>query len=180
MKFRSLFVVASGMLLLLEACSGSSAPAAEEGTIEAIPEALGHTAGMSKSATALKKTGIAGIFADQGSYTFLAPNDGAFGKLDSADNIFDSDDGPPALAALLRMHIMPGYLSPADISAAIEAAPDGRVTMRAMDGSELVFTALGEMLVVTGPDGVSANLTGEPVSGDSSIAIPVDAILGMP
>lgn len=179
MKFRSLFLVTSALLILLEACSGSTAPTAE-GTIESIPEALDDAAGMSKAAMALKKTGIADIFAGQGSYTFLAPIDSAFGKLGSSDNLFESDEGLPALAALLRLHIVPGYLSPADISAAIKAAPDGKVTMRAMDGSELVFTASGDELVVTGQDGVGANLTGEPISSNLSIAIPVDAVLKVP
>lgn len=171
-----MLVVASPVLLLLNACSDATVPVVE-GTLEAIPEALDSTANMSKAASALSKTGVAAIFADQGSYTFFAPSDAAFDKLDSSTNLFDSDDGLPALAALLRLHIVPGYLSPADISAAIEAAPDGKATMRAMDGSDLIFTASEENLIVTGPDGFSANLSGQPISNELSIAIPVDTVL---
>lgn len=181
MKIRSLVALLAAVLLPLASCSKGTPSPSSEAASGTLPAALADTGDMSKIAKALTDTGIAGIFQDKGgSYTLLAPTDAAFAKFKDADKLFSGDEGRAALAELLRQQILPGYLQPDDISAAIKTAKDGKVTMTTMDGSDLQFSMDNGTILVTSPDGVTAHVTGKPVKGEKSLAIPVDAVLKKP
>lgn len=173
-------------ILALSGCSKEPAPSTEAtGSTEAaavpteqsVPDLLDNADGMQVTAEALKETGIAGIFKSKGSYTLLAPEDAAFEQLgDTAKELTQTSDHA-ALAALLKDHLIPGYLTPQDISAAIDASKDGQVSMAAVSGKELTFAKSGDTVTVSAPDGSEAKIDGAPLSGGSSVAIPVNAIL---
>jgi uncharacterized surface protein with fasciclin (FAS1) repeats len=179
MQFRVLTVSLASALIALSACSGGSESPADQ-TVESIPEALASTDSMSQTARALELTGLDGIFAGEASYTLLAPTNSAFARVEGSQQLFEEEEALPALAALLRQHMLPGYVTPDDLAAAIAASPDGKVVMLTMDGSEVTFSTSSGQLQVAGPDGAIANLSGEPVASQASIAIPVDAILITP
>jgi len=170
----------------LGACSGSKTPdasattaSAEQAVVETrpLPEVLDNADNMQTIAEALKTTGIASAFAGQASYTLLAPTDDAFAAAgDKAKQILDSDDHAP-LAALIRAHMLPGYVTVSDIDNAIDASKDGSVTMPTVSGDQLTFTKAAGQITITTADGTKAHISGDAVSGATSTAIPVDGLL---
>ncbi|KPH64486.1 fasciclin domain-containing protein [Novosphingobium sp. ST904] len=173
--------------LSLAACSGkdgageqAGATSAADGAMPAsasLPDALDNTDGLQTVAEALKETGIEGVFREKASYTLIAPEDDAFAKLgDPAKQLTEADDHA-ALAALIKDHMLTGYMTPQDISAAIKASKDGKIEIPTLGGGTLTFTQAGPTVTVTAEDGTQASFDGDPVAGGSSIAIPVNGVL---
>ena len=181
-------IILAGSALALAACSGKSPTSdASSGAAEpvamitpgdqSLPSALDDADGMQTVAEALKTTGLDGVFGGKASYTLLAPSDDAFSALgDTGKTLLDADDRA-ALAALLKAHILPGYITRQDISTAIDASGDGEVKMTDMAGTELTFTKAADVITVTAPDGAKATLSGDAVAGKQSIALPLDGVL---
>ena len=181
-------VLLAAATLALSACSGSAAPdpdasstAAQDEAVAAgtrpLPAVLDDADGLQTVAEALKVTGIAGAFEGEASYTLLAPTDDAFAAAgERASQLLGADDHAP-LAAFLRAHMLPGYVTLDDINAAISAAKDGEATMETVSGDALTFTRSGDAITVAAADGTHAQIAGTAVSGGASIAIPIDGLL---
>ncbi len=138
---------------------------------------LADADGLQTVAQALKDTGLAEVLDGKGSYTLLAPEDATFQGLgDSGKTLIDGSDNA-AMAALLKEHLVPGYVTPQDIAAAIAASKDGTVTMPSLSGDELTFAKSGDAITVTSPDGETATLDGAAMAGGESVAIPVTGLL---
>lgn len=174
------FALAAALLAApLAGCgaAGEKSEAAGEASDTALGKALDGADGMKTVSGALDDTGLAGIFEGAGSYTLIAPTDAAFEKLGEAGKALTAPEQRAALAALLKEHIVPGYLSPADIEAAVEAANGEPVKMRTMGAGELAFSKREGGIVVTAADGATASFQGPGVKGRNAIAIPVDGVL---
>ena len=173
--------VAATLALALGACSKpSDAPAGtatEEASSTGLAGALNDAGGLATIGTALTSTGLGAIFDGKGSYTVIAPNDAAFAKLGDAGKGLLEPDQRPALAAVLRDHIVPGELTAADIGKAIDAAVDHAVKMRTMGAGDLTFRKSGTGIQVTASDGATAMLSGPEVKAKGSVAIPADGVL---
>lgn len=172
--------------LALGACSKVTEPddkatgpaAAVKPEAESLPDMLDDADGLQVVAEALKETGIAGIFKGKGSYTLLASEDAAFEQLGETGKELTGGTDNAALAALMRDHLIPGYMTPQDISAAIDASKDRKVSMATLGGSKLTFAKSDDgTITITAPDGSQANIDGEALAGGSSVAIPVNAVL---
>jgi uncharacterized surface protein with fasciclin (FAS1) repeats len=164
--------------LALPGCSRDDAP--EQGTEvsgETLAVLLMEADGLSTVSEALGDTGLAQVFDGAASYTLLAPRDDAFDALGEAGEDLRSADQRAAMAAILRDHVVPGYLTPDDIRNAIEQADDGSVEMRTMGDHVLTFTGEGDEVTVTHEDGASARFAGEAVRAANGVAIPLDGVL---
>ena len=117
------------------------------------------------------------MFDGSAPYTLLAPDDDAFGALGEAGKTLQSPENGAALAEILRDHILPGYLTVADIEAALKRAGGKPVTMKTMGGKSVSFVREGEALVVSTPDGARAKVDGAAVSATNGVVIPLDAVL---
>jgi uncharacterized surface protein with fasciclin (FAS1) repeats len=78
--------------------------------------------------------------------------------------------------AVLRDHIVPGYLTPDDIGTAIDAQ-GGRVKVQTMGDHKLTFTREGKGYRVAAEDGSSAMIAGNATTASNGVAIPVDGVL---
>lgn len=179
--------------LALAACSGSNTPSDAASSAAAIddggatatltpesgtlPEAMDNADGMQTMAEALKQTGIAGVFADRGSYTLLVPDDDAFDALGEKAKAVTEADDHAALAALVKDHLLTGYMTPADISAGIDAAKDGALKLKTLGGGTLTFTKSGDTVNVAAEDGSKASFETGTVAAGSSVAIPLNGVL---
>src|SRR5690606_2675136 len=94
---------------------------------------------LSVVAAALGDSGLAQVFDGAGSYTIFAPNDAAFDALGETGAALREPGQRAAMAAVLRDHIVPGYLTPTDIEAAIEAQ-GGSVKVETMGDHSLTFS----------------------------------------
>jgi uncharacterized surface protein with fasciclin (FAS1) repeats len=109
---------------------------------------------------ALGDAGLAAVFDSAAAYTIFTPRDAAFDALGEPGKELREPEQRPALIAILRDHIVPGYLTPEDISNAIDVADDKKVRMRTMGGHTLTFTSEGDEITVTNEDGSSAKFAG--------------------
>lgn len=163
------------------ALQGCSKDAADEETAEVSSETLAalieEADDLSTVSGVIGEAGLAQVFDGAASYTLLAPQDAAFDALGEAGDELRSPEERPAMVAILRDHIVPGYLTPADIAKAVEAADDGSVEMRTMGGHVVTFTGEGEAIAVTAEDGASARFAGEALRGSNGVAIPLDGVL---
>ena len=172
--------LAAAMLLCsLSACSSSedTPEAAAVPSAQSVAALIADADNLSSLASALEKTGLASVFDGKASYTLLAPDDAAFASLgeNGKDMIEGSDNA--AIAALLKEHMLPGYVTLDDLAAAIDTSDDGSVTMTNLAGEALTFTREGEAIMVASPDGKQVALNKDALAGGQSIAIPVDGLL---
>jgi uncharacterized surface protein with fasciclin (FAS1) repeats len=175
---RALMALAAASLAL-HGCSTEDAVDDEtaEVSTETLASLIMEADGLSTVAGVIGEAGLAEVFDGAASYTLLAPQDSAFEALGEAGEELRSPEERPAMVAILRDHIVPGYLTPADIAKAVEAADEGAVEMRTMGGHVVTFTGDGEAVTVTAEDGATARLAGEPLRGSNGVAIPLDGVL---
>jgi uncharacterized surface protein with fasciclin (FAS1) repeats len=132
---------------------------------------------MSTLAGALKGTGLNSVFDGAAPYTLLAPEDDAFGALGETGKMLIAPENGAAMAQVLRAHVLPGYMTVADIDAAMTKAKGKPVKITTMAGGEVTFTRTGDALTVTAADGSTAKVSGKEVAASNGVAIPVDAVL---
>ena len=164
--------------LALQACSGGADDAdraeVSSGTLASLVADADELSIVSET---LGDAGLAQVFDGAAAYTLFAPQDAAFKALGEAGEALQTAEQRPAMVAILRDHIVPGYLTPADIANAIEQADDGSVEMRTMGDHTLTFTGEGEVVTVTGEDGATAQFAGDALRASNGVAIPLDAVL---
>ena len=175
----------AALLVGLSACGSGSGEAttaqaddmADDMAAGTLAAALSDAPGMTTVATALKSTGLSNVFDGGAAYTILAPDDDAFGALGAAGTDLQQPENSAAMAAILRGHILPGYLTVADVEAALKASGGKPVKMRTMGNAEISFTREGDALIVSRPDGARAKVDGKGLGASNGVIIPLDAVL---
>lgn len=177
---RPLAAFAALALLAVPACSADEtadqAAAESEPTDDTLAAAISDADGLTVVASALGNSGLAQVFDGAGSYTIFAPNDAAFEALGETGAALREPGQSAAMAAVLRDHIVPGYLTPADIESAIEAQ-GGAVKVETMGDHALTFTRADDGIRVTSEDGSNAMLTGDALKARNGVAIALDGVL---
>ena len=177
---RPLAAFAALALLAVPACSADEtadqAAAESEPTDDTRAAAISDADGLTVVASALGNSGLAQVFDGAGSYTIFAPNDAAFEALGETGAALREPGQSAAMAAVLRDHIVPGYLTPADIESAIEAQ-GGAVKVETMGDHALTFTRADDGIRVTSEDGSAAMLTGNALKARNGVAIALDGVL---
>ena len=181
---RRIALAAAGVLSLALLSGCQDAPEAQPDraatdTNQTLAAAMSEAPGLSVTTGILRDAGLIEVFDGMGSYTILAPEDDAFGRLDEATRQTLSDPESRALAtAVLRNHIVPGYLSPEDIANAIRSGNGESVEMATVGDSTITFTLDGEEVTATLPDGESAVLSAVPTLATNGVVVPVDHVMG--
>jgi uncharacterized surface protein with fasciclin (FAS1) repeats len=170
----------AGVCLLIAACGDREAGAGEttaaEPTNQTVAAVIADEDSLGALEGVVENAGLKTVLEGAGPYTFFAPSETALGG--SAEQL-SQDEMKAQSAALLRAHIVPGALTRADIAAAIERK-GGPVEMRTMADGVLTFSQDGEAIVVGGPGGAQARLTGDEVIASNGVVQPVDASLAAP
>lgn len=169
------------VLLPLAACGSNpdeqaNAPAANT-VNDTLASAISDAPGMTVVATGLKSTGLANVFDGSAPYTILAPDDDAFGSLGGVATDLQQPENGAAMAAILRDHILPGFVTVADIDAALKDSNGKGVKMKTMGKTEVTFVREGDALVVTTADGARAKIDGTAQTASNGVLIPIDAVL---
>ena len=163
--------------LLLTACSGESGKeAATAPSPKTLAALVAQTDDLSIVSATLRDAGLAQTFDGVAAYTLLAPRDAAFDSLGEAGKTLRSPEQRPAMVAILRDHIVPGYLTPADIAKAVAADDDGKVVMKTMAGHTVTFASRGGTITATGEDGATARFAGDALLAGNGVAIPIDGL----
>ena len=178
-------LAAAGAVLLLAACGSDgdgdgdgSGTEASEVSGETLAELIADQDDLSVVSGTLSDAGLAQAFDGVAAYTILTPTDETFEKLGEQGRTLRAPEQRPAMVAILRDHIVPGYLTPDDIAKAIELEEDGAVEMRTMGNHTVTFTGEGDTITVTSEDGSSAKFAaGDTLRASNGVAIPVDGLL---
>lgn len=145
-------------------------------TNRTLATAIGGAPGLTTISGALSEAGLGSVFDGPGSYTLLAPDDDAFGKLDDKGKMLSEAEHRAELVAILRGHILPGHLTPDAIKKAI-AAKKGPVTMTTLADSTVTFAAAGDTISVSGEDGTKATIDGEALIASNGVVLPIDGLV---
>jgi uncharacterized surface protein with fasciclin (FAS1) repeats len=173
---------ATAMLLGLAACSAEekaekTTAQSEDVSGKTLATVIAADGDLSTIDGALSDAGLSQVFDGAAAYTFLAPTDAAFAKLAEAGADLRTPEQRPAMVAVLRDHIVPGYLTPADIQNAIKLSDDKSVEMKTMGDHTLTFTGSGDAITVTSEDGAKAHFAGDALQAGNGVAIPIDGLL---
>ncbi|MEO6041967.1 MAG: fasciclin domain-containing protein [Croceibacterium sp.] len=174
--------LAAAALLALPGCqkaattTDAAAPTAEA-TRQTLAAALSDATGLGTVSSALKDAGLAQMFDGAAPYTILAPRDAAFDKLGPAGAELRKPEQRAAMTAIMRDHIVPGYLTPHDINDALARSAGNGVKMKTMAGHVVTFTKVGDRIMVTQEDGSTAALVDEPLLAGNGVVLPIDAVL---
>ena len=177
-----IFTALAAATLTLGACADEAEDGQTERSAEAEPsgetlaEAISGVESLTTVAEALQDVGLTQVFDGAGSYTILAPTEDAFAALGETREALTEPGQRAAIAAVLRDHIVPGYLTTADIEAAIDAQ-GGAVQVESMGEQSLRFTRDGEGIRVTSEDGSTAMIAGDALRASNGVAIPLDGVL---
>lgn len=180
------FAATAGLIAALAGCSDQQtddegrAASPSRASTATLATLIAGDAQLSASAHLLVRTGLIQIFDGAGSYTMLVPTDDAVAASGEQDGRWQAPERRPAAAAMLREHILPGYITPDDIEAAIARAPDGSVEMRALDSGTIRFRKQRGRLVAIDEAGHMAQIGDEALLGSNGVALPTDRILGDP
>lgn len=142
-------------------------------------KALDDAQGLDATARLVKEAGLDRMFDGVGSYTLFAPTDAAIAALPDADRQrLESADGRPQLIALLRQHVVPGYIGRADIDEGL-ARKDGSVRLATVGSEPLTLRKQGDAVVIG--DGADApRLTGPAIAARNGVIFPIDRVLPPP
>lgn len=173
----------AGLMLPLSACSGGTDATADKASTTAadkssktLASVIAGQGSLSQVSGALSEVGLASVFDGPGSYTVLAPEDSAFAALGDSGKTLTDADHRPELVAVLRDHILPGALTAKAIETAI-TEHKGSVEMRTLGDSMVRFSQKNGKIVVTGADGSTATVTGQPIVASNGVVLPVDRLV---
>lgn len=173
----SLALLASACLLALPACSAEEGVSDDAASAEASAQTLlgliSDNGELSSVEALLVDSGMAETFDGAAAYTVFAPTDAALAELGED---FTGEAARPALLAMLRDQIVPGYLTVEDITAAVETKA-GTVEMQTMGNTPLSFSLVDGELMVATPDGAASAAIGAQMRGANGVVIPVQSVL---
>jgi len=175
-------MAAAAALAVLAGCSNTDTASEAGGksagvSDETLAQLVADDDDLSIVSGALNEAGLGQVFEGAAAYTLLAPEDAAFDKLGEASADLRTPEQRPAMVAILRDHIVPGYLTPEDIENAIKLSDDKSVEMKTMGDHTLTFTGGGDAITVTSEDGAVAHIAGDALRGSNGVAIPLDGLL---
>lgn len=167
--------LATCSLLALGACGSETTEGVAPGEVSAqtLATVIEGDADLSIVAGILEDSGLQAVFDGNAPYTVFAPTDEAFAELDLP---LDDPDTAAARVAILREHIVPGFLTMEDITAAIDSA-GGSVEMQTMGSNTLTFSGNVDELIIASSDGRQARVVDAGLSGANGTVFPIDALL---
>jgi len=172
-----------GLMVPLAACSGGGDETSDKAsttvadkTTRTLASVVAGQNELSQVSDAMSDAGLAGVFDGPGSYTVLAPENSAFEALGEAGKTLTDAAHRPELVAVLRDHVLPGALTTKAIETAI-VENNGSVEMRTLGGSTVSFAQKDGQITVTGADGSSAMLDGQPIVASNGVVMPISGLV---
>jgi uncharacterized surface protein with fasciclin (FAS1) repeats len=162
----SAFVV----LLGLTACE----PA---GPTENIVGVASSTESVSTLVSAVQAGGLVETLQGEGPFTVFAPDNEAFANLPGG--LLDAllkPENKEVLSSILTYHVVAGNVKAADLIKAIEDG-GGSHTIKTVNGGELTASILGENVVLTDANGVTATVTATDVAASNGTIHLINAVV---
>lgn len=139
--------------------------------------AVAAAPGLASFAAALQAADFTKPLDSGAPYTLLAPTDAAIARQQPVWRGLFAPANHDRLVDVLREHVIPGYLTPGKIEAAIVRNGGKPIVLKTAGEGSVTFARDGDGLAFTSSAGVTAHLAGEPVRASNGAALPLDAVL---
>lgn len=177
---RNRFLAASAAFVLLAATSACNevddpdTTSAETG--ENIAGSLSGIDGMDTASSLINHAGLEEMLEGDAAYTLFLPTDKAFAALPEGElDWLHSDEGRPALIALLRQHMVPGTVAQEDLEAAL-ASSGGTVSLANLADTPLALRREGETIIIGG-DAAGPQVSLPPHIATNGVVYEVSALI---
>ena len=146
---------------------------ANKNIVENASQSADHTTLVS----AVKAAGLAETLSGPGPYTVFAPTNAAFEKLPAGtvDNLV-KPESKQALTGILTYHVVPGRMTAAELTKAIEAG-GGTASLKTVAGGNLTATQSGGTITLKDAKGGTAQVTQGDVMQSNGVIHVVDTVL---
>jgi uncharacterized surface protein with fasciclin (FAS1) repeats len=140
-------------------------------------DTLGGAGEHATLVNAVKAAGLEKTLSGAQPYTLFAPTEAAFQKLPAgtANGLLEPDQ-KGQLTALLTGHIVPGTVTTADLTKAVERGK-GKAQIATMAGSTLTFARQGDALVLTDAKGGQARVVAAERTASNGVIHGIDGVL---
>jgi len=146
------------------------------GTSQNVLDSLDSATGLGTFTKLAKSAGLQKTLSGVGDYTLFAPTDAALAKLpDVQRKLLESADGRPQLLAMLRQHIVTGYITQADLEKAL-AKNGGAVSLASMGGAPVRLHRRGSTILL-GPGDGGPKIASSPIAARNGVIYPVDQVI---
>ncbi|HEX6376394.1 MAG TPA: fasciclin domain-containing protein [Allosphingosinicella sp.] len=157
--------------------SGPGAAAKGEPAKTNILQTLSESADHKTLANAVQAAGLTETLSGAQPYTLFAPDEAAFRKLPAGTaNGLLAPDAKGQLVALLTGHIVPGVVTAADLSRAIDRG-NGKAELATVGGSNLTFSRSGDAIVITDAAGGQARVARADLLQSNGVVHSIDGVL---
>lgn len=137
---------------------------------------LGGSGDLSTVTRLIGAAGLQKALAGKASYTIFAPTDSAFANIPGDQRaLLGSAQGRPQLIALLRQHIAPGYIMPADIDRGL-ARKGGGNQLATVGAAPISLRKEGGNLLL-GNGAYAPRVIGDPVLATNGVVYRIDRLL---
>lgn len=149
------------------------------GTKQDVLQALSGASDLSTMTALVKSAGLEKALGGVGNYTLFAPTDAAFARLPEGQRkLLESTDGRPQLLALLRQHIVTGYVAQADLEKGF-ARSDGAASLATMGGAPIRLHQRDNKILL-GPGDAGPRIAAAPIVSRNGVIYRIDQIIPPP
>ena len=127
--------------------------------------------------TALTAADLVSALQGDGPFTVFAPNNAAFGKLDSATlNSLLEEENKAALVGILTYHVVSGKLAATDVVAALKKG-NGKVTLPTLNGQNITVLQKDGKIWIQDAKGNYSEIIATDVMGSNGVIHVINTVI---
>ena len=144
---------------------------------QTIVDAAASNKDFSTLVTALKAADLVGALSGEGPFTVFAPNNDAFGKIDSETlGSLLKPENVGALSNILTYHVVSGKLMASDVTKALKDGY-GKVKLTALNGQTFVARSKGGKIFLKDQNGDMSEVIATDVVGTNGVIHVIDSVI---
>tara|TARA_Y200000002_G_scaffold65183_1_gene50121 strand:- start:116 stop:616 length:501 start_codon:yes stop_codon:yes gene_type:complete len=144
---------------------------------QTIVDAAASNKDFSTLVTALKAADLVGALSSEGPFTVFAPNNNAFGKIDSETlGSLLKPENVKALSNILTYHVVSGKLMASDVAKALKDGY-GRVKLTALNGQTLTARSKDGKIYLEDSQGNMSEVIATDVAGTNGVIHVIDSVI---
>lgn len=144
---------------------------------QTIVDAAASNKDFSTLVTALKAADLVGALSSEGPFTVFAPNNNAFGKIDSETlGSLLKPENVKALSNILTYHVVSGKLMASDVAKALKDGY-GRVKLTALNGQTLTARSKDGKIYLEDSQGNMSEIIATDVAGSNGVIHVISSVV---
>ena len=144
---------------------------------QTIVDAAASNKDFSTLVTALKAADLVGALSSEGPFTVFAPNNDAFGKIDSETlGSLLKPENVESLTNILTYHVVSGKLMASDVAKALKDGY-GKVELTALNGQTFISRSKGGKIFLEDKNGNMSEVIATDVVGTNGVIHVIDSVI---